>query len=151
MTAVIKLKMSTTASSIPTTGDLADGEVAVNIVDRKIYVRNGASIVEVANNASAGSIDLTNVGSSIIPDTDNTYDIGSLGLTFRDIFVGRNIKTRCNVFTAADGLSTAATEFEFKVNTIKQIFDEVYTVSSGLGSKAITPSSFNDDNPAFLF
>jgi hypothetical protein len=149
--AVIKLKRSTTASSIPTTSDLADGEVAVNITDRKLYVRNGASIVEVANNASAGSIDLSNVGSSIIPDSDNTYDVGSLGLAFRDIFVGRNVKTRCNVYTNADGLVTAATEFAFKVNTVKQVFDEVYTNSSGLGTKAIEATTFDDTTPAFLF
>jgi len=32
---VIKLKRSTTASSVPTTSNLADGEVAVNITDKK--------------------------------------------------------------------------------------------------------------------
>jgi len=51
---VIKLKRSTTTTSVPTTGDLEDGEVAVNIADKKIFVRNGASIVEVANAAAAG-------------------------------------------------------------------------------------------------
>ena len=45
----IKLKRSTTAATVPTTSNLEDGEVAVNIADRKIYVRNGASVVEVAN------------------------------------------------------------------------------------------------------
>jgi len=34
---VIKLKRSTTASGIPTTSDLVDGEVAVNITDKKFY------------------------------------------------------------------------------------------------------------------
>jgi hypothetical protein len=148
---IIKLKRSTVSSSVPTTSDLSDGEVAVNIADRKLYIRNGGSIVEVANNTSAGSTDLSNVGSSIIPDTDNTYDVGSLAAAFRDIFVGRNIKTRCNVFTNAGGLVTAATEFAFKVNTVKKVFDEVYTESSGLGSKAISQTNFDDNNPAFLF
>ena len=66
MATIIKLKRSTVSSSIPTTSDLADGEVAVNTADRKIYVRNGVSIVEVANNTSAGSTDLTSVGTNII-------------------------------------------------------------------------------------
>ena len=39
MANVIKLKRSTTASDVPTTSDLADGEVAVNLADQKIYVR----------------------------------------------------------------------------------------------------------------
>ena len=53
MATIIKLKRSTTASSVPTTSDLADGEVAVNTADRKLYVRSGASIIEVANNTTA--------------------------------------------------------------------------------------------------
>jgi len=148
---IIKLKRSTTASSVPTTSNLADGEVAVNIADRKVYVRNGASIVEVANNTSAGSTDLTSVGTNIIGDTDNTYDIGSLTSTFRDIFVGRSIKTRVNVFTRSAGLGSAATEFAFKVNTIRPVFDEVYTAASGTDTKAINLTNFDDDNPAYTF
>ena len=49
MATVIKLKRSTTADSVPTTSDLADGEVAINLADKKIYVNNGGTIVEVAN------------------------------------------------------------------------------------------------------
>ena len=50
MATVIKLKKSETASSVPTTSNLAAGEVAVNTADKKIYVRDSSSnIVEVAN------------------------------------------------------------------------------------------------------
>ena len=50
MATVIKLKKSETASSVPTTSNLAVGEVAVNTADQKIYVRDSSSnIVEVAN------------------------------------------------------------------------------------------------------
>jgi len=148
---IIKLKRSTTASSVPTTSDLADGEVAVNTADRKLYVRSGLSIVEVANNTSAGSTDLTSVGTNIIGDTDNAYDIGSLTSTFRDIFVGRSVKTRVDVFTRLDGLSTAAGEFAFKVNSARKLFDEVYTASGGLSTKAVDIINFNDENPAYEF
>ena len=151
MSSIIKLKRTTTASNIPTTSDLVDGEVAVNVTDKKIYVRNGASIVEVANNASAGSTDLTSVGTNIIGDTDNAYDIGSLASTFRDIFVGRSIKSRVNVFTRSGGLVTAAGEFAFKVNTVRPVFDEVYTTTTGTGTKAIDITNFDDSNPAYTF
>ena len=150
MTAVIKLKRSTTASSIPTTGDLADGEVAVNIVDKKIYVRNGASIVEVANNASAGSTDLTSVGTNIIGDTDNTYDIGSLTSAFRDIFFKGALKQRVPIFTITDGLGSATTTFTLKAPNRIQ-FGEVYTRSGGLLTAASDPTVFNDANPAYEF
>ena len=55
MATVIKLKRSSTADSVPTTSDLADGEVAINLADRKIYVNNGGTIVEVANASGTGN------------------------------------------------------------------------------------------------
>ena len=50
MATVIKLKKSETASSVPTTSNLAVGEVSVNTADQKIYVRDSSdNIVTVAN------------------------------------------------------------------------------------------------------
>ena len=51
MATVIKLKKSETSSSVPTTSDLAQGEVAINTVDKKMYVRDSSNnIVQVASN-----------------------------------------------------------------------------------------------------
>lgn len=56
MTTAIKLKRSETAASVPTTSDLAVGEVAVNTADQKIYVRDSSdNIVVVGSVASGGS------------------------------------------------------------------------------------------------
>ena len=50
MATVIKLKKSETAGSAPDTGDLVQGEVAINTADQKIYVRDSNdNIVTVAN------------------------------------------------------------------------------------------------------
>lgn len=50
MTAVIKLKRSETSGSVPTTSTISAGEVAVNIADRVIYIRDSNNnIVQVAN------------------------------------------------------------------------------------------------------
>ena len=50
MATVIKLKKSETASSVPDTSDLVQGEVAINTADQKIYVRDSNdNIVTVAN------------------------------------------------------------------------------------------------------
>lgn len=58
MATVIKLKKSETASSVPTTSDLAVGEVAVNTADKKIYIRDSSNnIVEVANQSTGASVD----------------------------------------------------------------------------------------------
>ena len=50
MATVIKLKKSETASSVPDTGDLVDGEVAINTADQPLNVRDSNNnIVTVAN------------------------------------------------------------------------------------------------------
>ena len=50
MATVIKLKKSEVAASVPDTGDLVVGEVAINTADQKIYVRDSSdNIVVVAN------------------------------------------------------------------------------------------------------
>ena len=50
MPIVIKPKRSETASSIPSTSDLAVGELGINTADQKIYTKNSSNvIVEIAN------------------------------------------------------------------------------------------------------
>ena len=49
-TTPIKLKRSNTISVIPDTSDLIEGEVALNTVDKKFYVRDGSSqVITLAN------------------------------------------------------------------------------------------------------
>ena len=60
MATSIKLKHSNTQATIPTTSDLIAGEVALNTVDKKFYVRNGSSSVVTLANHYATDYD-TNV------------------------------------------------------------------------------------------
>jgi len=54
MAIVIKPKRSETASSAPTTSDLAVGELAVNTADKVIYTKSSSgNIIELANFAVA--------------------------------------------------------------------------------------------------
>ena len=114
MANVLKLKRSTTASDVPTTSDLADGEVAVNLADQKIYVRNGGSIVVVADatagaptftsatvsgnlsvegnttlgNATSDTVTVTGrVNSDIVPSSNNARDLGTTSLRWKDLFL----------------------------------------------------------------
>jgi len=70
----IKLKKFTTASDVPTTSELADGETAINTTDKKIYTRVGSSIIEVANiesrTVSFGGVELSLGGSDSTPAFD---------------------------------------------------------------------------------
>ena len=53
-TVAIRPKRSETASSVPSSGDLEVGEVAINSADQKIYTKKSdGTVVEVANAAGA--------------------------------------------------------------------------------------------------
>jgi len=84
---VIKLKRSTTASAVPTTSDLEDGEVAVNITDKIVYMRNGGSVVTVANFNDGSSVDLSSVDEDILPDATNTRNLGSTDKRWAELYL----------------------------------------------------------------
>ena len=148
MATIIKLKRSTTASSVPTTSNLADGEVAVNITDKKIYQRSGNDIVEIANTTS-----LSSIASDLLPDNNDAYSIGTITNSFKDIFLSGAPKKQVDIFTNAGGLNSVAAGFVFKFNTEITNFNQVYTNSGGLSTPAITAQStdFDDNNPAYTF
>lgn len=106
MSTVIKLKRSTTASSVPTTSDLEDGEVAVNITDKIVYMRSGASIVTVANFNSGSSVDLSAIDQHILPDTTETYDLGSSSKRFRSLYLAGDTIDLAGATISSDGTGT---------------------------------------------
>jgi hypothetical protein len=65
MSSVVKLKRSETIGSIPTTSDLEVGEVAVNVADQKIYMRDSSDnivlIADTATGAGAAGSAFTNI------------------------------------------------------------------------------------------
>ena len=83
----IKLKRSTTATVVPTTSNITDGEVALNIADRKLYVNNAGTIVEIANQkpntgevtTSMLATDITNGPGNIWYVAKNGADTTTLG------------------------------------------------------------------------
>jgi len=102
---VIKLKRSTTASAVPTTSDLEDGEIAVNVTDKKVFVRNGGSIVTIANfNDSA--VDLTSISSNLLPSANTTYDLGSSTKRWRDLYLSGNTIDLAGATISSDGTGT---------------------------------------------
>ena len=136
MAIVIKLKRSTTADSVPTTSDLADGEVAINITDQKIYVNNGGSIVEVANaegsagnagsfttltasgattlngavtlgDATADDVTITGrIAGHIVPKTNDTYDLGTSSLRWRTAYLAASTLDLGGATISSDGTGT---------------------------------------------
>ena len=78
----IKLKSFSAASGSPTTDDLEAGEIGINPTQQKIFVNNAGSIVELGS-----ALDFAAVTKSIIPDTNNTYDLGSSTKRWKDIYL----------------------------------------------------------------
>lgn len=116
--AVIKPKRSGTASSVPTTSDLADGEFAINTADQKIYIRSGTNIVEVGN-VSAGSVTeafktiAVSGQSNIVADSaTDTLTVSGTGLVSVTTTAGTDTidigtpSTAQISFTKADGTSS---------------------------------------------
>ena len=106
MATVIKLKRSTTASAVPTTSDLEDGEVAVNITDKVVYMRSGGSIVTVANFNSGSSVDLSAIDQDILPDTTEAYDLGSTSKRFRSLYLAGDTIDIGGSTISSDGTGT---------------------------------------------
>ena len=98
MANVFKPKRSSTASSVPTTSDLSDGEIAVNSADKKIYLRDGASIIEVANSIwSTDGTDAYRTTGSVGIGSDNPTAKLDVKQTNSDTVIG---KLKGSAFTA---------------------------------------------------
>ena len=73
MAIVIKPKRSEDADSAPTTSDIVDGELAINVTDKKIYIRHSNdSIVTLSDaaNLTSGSTSTIDATTDIILDAD---------------------------------------------------------------------------------
>ena len=103
MATVIKLKRSTVASRVPTTSDLVDGEVGINITDKRIYVINGCTIVQISDNTGGAEI-----SAHLIPATNDTYDLGSSSKRWRTAYLAASTIDLGGATISSDGSGTIA-------------------------------------------
>ena len=61
----IQIYYSTTASAVPTAGNLLPGELALNIADMKLYCENGSGVVTLLASASGASGDVVGPASAV--------------------------------------------------------------------------------------
>jgi hypothetical protein len=79
MPATIKIKNSSTASAVPTSSDLVQGELAVNVTDKRIFTENASgTVVELGTNPSILTLP---DGSASAPTLTNDGDTNT-GLFF---------------------------------------------------------------------
>ena len=101
----IKLKKFTAASGSPSTSDLENGEIGINPIQKKIFVNNSGTIVELAGQSD---LDLSAVNQSILPDTTNTRDLGSATKRWRDIYLSSNSIDLAGATISSDGTGAIA-------------------------------------------
>ena len=96
-------------SGVPSTSDLESGEIGLNTSNNQLYINIGGTITSVSS-SGGGSVDLSAVDQDIVPDADNTRDLGSSSKKFAElhlsgstIFLG-NAKIKA---TAAGDLTDA--------------------------------------------
>jgi len=112
----IKLKQ---VNGTPSTSDLENGEIAHNTSANTLHIRIGDTIHSVSS-SGGGSIDLSAVDQDIVPDADNTRDLGSSSKKFAElhlsgstIFLGdAKIKASQDRLTDADDNFLAITNEE---------------------------------------
>ena len=104
MPTAIKPKRSTTIGGIPGLSDLQDGEMAINIVDQKIYIRSGDNIETVAS-AATGAVPVWTLLSTSGQMTVNkryVIDTSSAELTFAMPTVGLSVGDSIEIHDAAN-------------------------------------------------
>jgi hypothetical protein len=69
MANIIKPKRSNTAAKVPNTTELTSGELGVNMADRKVYINNGTSVVQV------GAGNLSGLGDVVIASPTNNQTL----------------------------------------------------------------------------
>ena len=126
----IQLKRSETPNSIPTTSDLRDKEVALNIADRKLYVNNNGTVVEVANQKpNTGEVTTSMLATDITDGPGNTYYVGKNGA---------DTTTLAN--SGGGGLHWDTAFLTLKKNTLVLYYmSDIYKKNKGIGIRYNDP------------
>jgi hypothetical protein len=80
MATIIKPKRSRNLGSVPTISQLADGEIAVNIPDQRVYIRDGENIKIIAQAPTGLTAQWTYLDQSSLGSSELSSDNISIGL-----------------------------------------------------------------------
>jgi hypothetical protein len=91
MAIVLKPKKSETASAVPTTSDLAVGEICMNVVDQKIYTRKSNNSIVVVSSHATTDVGGTSVGGDLTGTVSNAQiDTNTVGISELNVSDGTN-------------------------------------------------------------
>ena len=160
MATKIKLKRSTTAAAVPTTSNLVDGEVALNIADKKLYARNGSNIIEVANQKpNTGEVVTTMLSTDITNGQGNTFYVASVGSDVTTLAnggaSGKHPDTPFLTITKALTTATSGDTIIVAPGEYQEVFpmtvpDGVTIRGTNLRSTSVKPTNATQSNTAFI-
>ena len=156
----IKLKSSTTPNATPTNTDLVDKEVAINIADKKLFVNNSGSIIEIGNAApNTASVTASMLASDITNGPSNHLFVAKTGTNAATVLGGGargrhsstpflTLKYALAAATSGDTVNVAAGEYqeEFPLT----VPDGVAVRGAGLRATNIYPTTATNDLDCFI-
>ena len=137
MAIIIKPKKSETASAVPTTGDLAVGEICMNIADQKIYTRKSDNSIVVVSSHVTTDVGATSVGGDVTGTVAN-IQIGSNTITATELADNSVGITELNVSDGTSGQilktnGSGTLSFIDPGATIQQATSKAVTMAIALG------------------
>ena len=137
MPIVLKPKKSETASAVPTTGDLAVGEICMNIADQKIYTRKSDNSIVVVSSHATTDVGGTSVGGDVTGTVSN-IQIGSNTITATELADNSVGIIELNVSDGTNGQvlktnGSGTLSFTDSGATIQQATSKAVTMAIALG------------------
>lgn len=103
----IQLYRTSTPSALPSAVNLADGELAINLADKKLYAKDSGGAVFLLADASSGSTTATNLAGGAAGSVP--YQTGPNATTFRAIGTAFQVLQVNSGATAPEWVSTSGT------------------------------------------
>lgn len=129
MTTVIITKNSSTASAVPASGDLVQGELAVNVTDKKIFTKNASGAIVTLADLDGAAASATAAASSASAASTSASNAST---------------SATNAATSATDANTAKTAAEAARDATLAAYDQFD--DRYLGAKTSDPTVDNDGN-----
>jgi len=140
----IQLYRTTTAAAVPVNTNLADGELAINTTDEKLYFKNTAGTVTLLASSGGASGDVTLNGVQTLTNKTISADSNTLSGIAASSFVLSNASGNIDGAAAQKAIPTGAvvgtTDTQTLSNKTLQAYSEVLTTAG-----TVSTSTYNID------
>jgi X-X-X-Leu-X-X-Gly heptad repeat protein len=153
MANTIKPKRSNTASKVPNTSELVSGELGVNMADKKVYINNGTSIVQVGAGvlSALGDVTISSPTNGQSLSYNGTAWVNATGAGTGDVVGGTS--STDNAITRYDGTtgkiiqnSVVVVDDSGNVTGVNSITDPDYITFNTAYATSLTAGQLGWDN-----